>query len=235
MARTNIVSSFAVLHQFTRRFRPSGDGWVSDAIEDIGAALNIMHMHGAMMQTVCEITITGYRGKLPCNAEAIDYFEYENCYLPITHKNRVPGNGTLDPHVIAHGTINGPWLRTNFETGTVIVHYEIYPVDEKGFPMIHDSQLLFEALIWYIGRNYLMAGYTHPIITFPYADAMWEKAWPRAQNDVNFPSTQNAERFQYMWNTLIPNTTYQYKAYMETVGNPDNSNIEDFTEPSISN
>lgn len=233
----NFVSSMAVINQFARRFKPIGSGWVATAIEDIGGALSILHMHGAMIETSCDVTITSYRGKIPCTVEAIERIEYGGCFLPLVKKGRVPQDTTLDQLTINHVTINGPYLRPNWlETGILKVHYLTAVVDNQGFPSIPDNQILFDALQWYILMNYLLAGNKHSEFNYEKAEARWERDIPRAQNDVNFPSTDDMERFSIMWVNIIPDLAAPYRAYQQTIDPSSlDGDISDFTAPSLTN
>ena len=234
MGKVNFVSSLYVINQISRRLKPVDDGWQANAIEEIGAALNILHMVDSFEQTFCEITVSNYKAKLPCNIESILFFEYEGCWLPVTGHRKTFSSNSIDNHKLHRATLNVAYLQTSFETGTVKVHYDAIPCDNYGYPLIPDNQKLFDALQWYVTAQMLLSGYKHPELNYDKAIAYWERYYPRAQNSVNFPSTQDMERFKSMWVNIIPRINYQYDAYEEKVyTNNANADISDFTEPSI--
>lgn len=93
---------------------------------------------------------------------------------------------------------------TSFETGTIQIHYYAFPVNKTtGLPMVPDTYLAKEAILWYLISRMLMAGYVHPKFTFEFADDRWEQKKMEAMNDAMYPSIEDTKSFGKMWVRLI--------------------------------
>lgn len=101
--------------------------------------------------------------------------------------------------------INPNYIVTSFEEGTVKLHYDGYPLDDCGFPLIPDNIYYKQALEWYIIRQMLMGGYKNENFNWQIADQQWKRYCVAAQNDAAYPSIDKMESFKNMWVRLVPN------------------------------
>lgn len=101
--------------------------------------------------------------------------------------------------------INPNYIITSFETGHIKLHYEAYPIDDEGFPMIPNHRYHKEAAEWLVVRNLIRRGYTNPVIDFDKAHNFWCEYKRLAQNRAAFPSIDQVDRFKNMWVRLVPN------------------------------
>jgi len=101
--------------------------------------------------------------------------------------------------------INPDYIQTSFDKGDVKVHYTAYPVCEDGYPKVPDNIYYKQALEWYILRQMLMGGYTHPVFNWQTADLKWGEYCVKAQNDAAYPSIDKMESFKNMWVRMVPN------------------------------
>ena len=101
--------------------------------------------------------------------------------------------------------INPDYIQTSFEKGTIKVHYTAYPICDDGYPKVPDNIYYKQALEWYIIRQMIMGGYTHPFINWQFADVQWKKYCVSAQNDAAYPSIDKFESFKNMWVRMVPN------------------------------
>lgn len=101
--------------------------------------------------------------------------------------------------------INPDYIQTSFQDGTIKVHYTAYPLCDDGLPRIPDNIYYKQALEWYIIRQMMMGGYTHPSINWQLADVQWKKYCVAAQNDAAYPSIDKMESFKNMWVRMVPN------------------------------
>lgn len=233
-----MVSSLAVINKFGNRFKPTGDNWLIDAIEWVGEALKIMNIIQGLIPDAIDKEIVAYKVKVPICPDALLSVDYENCYLPLDRPSKFSNDCCTIGHGRARGYIKGPYLQTNFETGTVTFHVLTFPTCEKGFPLVPNNVTLFEAITWYCLREYLAQGNKHHTFSWGDADAMWEKYWPRAANSVDFPKLYNQDAFKNMWVSLIPqlhlhlvgNRTFNYDSINGT-----GSNLSDFTGNALIN
>lgn len=101
--------------------------------------------------------------------------------------------------------INPDYIITSFEEGHIKLHYEAYPTDDEGFPMIPDHRYHKEAAEWLVVRNLLRLGYTNPVIDFDKAHNFWCEYKQLARNKSAYPSIDQMETFKNMWVRLAPN------------------------------
>lgn len=110
----------------------------------------------------------------------------------------------LNPYNGEYYLLNPNYIQTSFEEGNIKLHYSALPVDDCGFPLIHDSPMNKRAIVWYVITMLLVQGYKHPIFTWELADAKWEEFMPRAQNELKSPSSGDMKLFKNMWVRMIP-------------------------------
>jgi hypothetical protein len=103
--------------------------------------------------------------------------------------------------------INPDYIQTSFASGHIKLHYEAYPTDSEGYPMLPDHRYHKEAAEWLIIRNLIRLGYSNPVVNFERAHQFWCEYKLLAQNRSAFPSIGQMDRFKNMWVRLIPNTT----------------------------
>lgn len=101
--------------------------------------------------------------------------------------------------------INPNYVVTSFEEGDIKLHYDGYPLDDCGFPMIPDNIYYKQALEWYIIRQMMMGGYKNENFNWQIADQQWKHYCVAAQNDAAYPSIDKMESFKNMWVRLVPN------------------------------
>lgn len=101
--------------------------------------------------------------------------------------------------------INPDYIQTSFEEGSVKIHFTAYPLCEDGYPKVPDNIYYKQALEWYIIRQMLMGGYTHPFLNYAVADQKWGHYCVAAQNDAAYPSIDKMEAFKNMWVRMVPN------------------------------
>jgi hypothetical protein len=79
MAHINkMVSCNEVLAEILRTFKPAGSSWITEAIEDIGWAIQGIGYHAGLEDKATEppyITVNNHRGKIPCDVERLIHVE----------------------------------------------------------------------------------------------------------------------------------------------------------------
>ncbi|PHS35734.1 MAG: hypothetical protein COA82_03725 [Alkaliphilus sp.] len=214
METLKVVSAKTVIAKVIKTYKPNGDGWIGDAMQWIGEGLNQMGIQGNTVLVKKTIQVVGWRAALPCDIESLEYICYNGSYLTINNQTLATADSCGLQVSHASAIINGCAVQPTFETGEIDIHYRNLILDGDNFPMIPKSELLNEALSWFIMRNYLLQGNTHPVVDFPMADAMWLQFQPRAQNDVSFPTPIGQEAFANMWVNLVPQFTQHYKGFV---------------------
>jgi hypothetical protein len=184
-------------------------GWTARALEIIGAIEGLKPVNKS-------ITIQSGKGLLPCNIQQLMFFSKDvyhyrvktdfTCEALVNNPDGYFSNG-------GYVEINESYVFTQFDSGTIMCHYLSIPVDNCGYPLIIDDAFITEAIGWYITYKLILGGYKHHTIkNWQDAKALWEQAYPRAQNSVNFPKPQDMEKFKNNW-TLIAKDDRLIKHY----------------------
>ena len=227
-----VISSARVVAYVVRRFGLSDDGWVADCIESIGHGLGTLNMGLAVEKTSIEREVIDFKCYPPCNAEFINGIFYGGVRLnKLAATTNIPQR-TFDGVQPRYSYwFNGPYIQFTFETGCVEIHYERFACDDKGFPLIPNSDLLIEALAWNFMVEYLSAGNTHPVFDYGAAEQRWELYQARAFNDVMFPHPDDSARFHRMFTSMVPNIDMHDLSFVDYQSdvNTDNGDISQFT------
>jgi hypothetical protein len=83
---------------------------------------------------------------------------------------------------------NMDYIQTSFESGTIIVDgLELYK-DEDGFLMIPDSEVLKEAIYYWVLNKLIGRGYKHPVLGFSDTYTLYKDYARKISGVLNFPS-----------------------------------------------
>lgn len=197
-----MISAKTAIAKFQTKFKPAGDGWVVDGLDWIGEALAMMNLTQGAVPSAIDVDVVDYKALIPICPDALISVTYESCNLPIDRPSNFGDTSHMKQR--ARAWISGPYLKTNFETGTVTFHVYSTPLGDDGYPLMPNSAMALEAISWYMLREYLSQGNTHPTFSYKDANTQWETWWPRGANDVNFPTPYNQDAFRQMWVNIIP-------------------------------
>jgi len=220
------ISSKTVISKVIRDFGIKDSDWQIDAIEWIGEAIEFIGHHFGFVKTEVELTITDYRALLPTDFYNVvsNGVVYEDITLPygdgqaiyessdafyITKSTMIEDGETIELEwnerlatastVGEYYTLNDNYLITSFEAGTVDFTYYAFPIDSSGFLTIPDNVYYKEAISWYVMKQLIKQGRKHPIFSYEYANANWEKSCTRAANDVAYPIPDKFKTFIKRW------------------------------------
>ena len=103
--------------------------------------------------------------------------------------------------------IDGGYIKTSFQTGTICLSYKAFPTDEDCYPLVPDDISYKEAMFWYIYKKLLLSspGFKNNGIKYDYADEKWKYYCTQARNAANYPDIDRYESFLNQWVRLIPN------------------------------
>jgi hypothetical protein len=173
-----------------------GSSWVNIASEQIGHALGLAKIKLHYESVSVDLIVSDYRVKLPCNYKALDCITYNGFRLPNTQsvnnkktEESIPQEFLLmNYHTDDDYYIEGNYIHTSFKDGTITVYFKRIPIehdelDNIDYIMMPDSEILIEAVSWYVISQILITGYNHPILKYEFAYKMWLKMYPQAQND----------------------------------------------------
>ena len=95
----------------------------------------------------------------------------------------------------------GNIIKTNIESGNVLLFYKTFLTDEDGYPVIYNSFNYIEYLIWFIMHRLLLRGYKHPVLTIKETYGEIEKYKHKIENEIMIDSFDE-QSFIKHWNTF---------------------------------
>lgn len=204
----SLINCQTLLPKINRDFGIRLTDWATDSIEWIAEAVEIIGCGGSLIKTHKVLTIEEFKHKLPCSVEAILGIKYKGERLP--ERNSINSTETdflktLPTCVDHYYTINGNYINTSFETGSITVFYLTLSVDENGYPCIPDRVKVKNAITWYLMMMLMGKGYKHPVFDYSACEQRWNKYYPQAQNDLKFHSLDRAWALKDARMNLVPN------------------------------
>jgi len=99
------------------------------------------------------------------------------------------------------------YIKTNVETGYVMLAYQAIPTDAEGYPMIPDNQSFLDAIYWYINMKLLYpewkTGKTRDAVYYD-ARRSWNYYCKQAYGDALMPNKDQMESIKNSWLRLVP-------------------------------
>lgn len=120
--------------------------------------------------------------------------------------NSESGDGMATTSDITYVVTSG-YIKTNIETGYLMMAYQAIPTDNKGYPMIPDDSAFIEAIYWYIVMKlYYPMWVAGQIRDAVYYDARrsWNYYCKQAYADALMPNTDQLESIKNSWLRLVP-------------------------------
>lgn len=99
------------------------------------------------------------------------------------------------------------YIKTNVETGYVMLAYQAIPTDAEGYPMIPDNQSFLDALYWYINMKLMYPDWREGRVRDAvYADAKrsWNYYSKQAYGDALMPNKDQMESIKNTWLRVVP-------------------------------
>ena len=99
------------------------------------------------------------------------------------------------------------YIKTNVETGYIMLAYQAIPTDADGYPMIPDNQSFLDAIYWYINMKLMYPDWiTGKVRDAVYADAKrsWNYYCKQAYGDALMPNKDQMESIKNSWLRLVP-------------------------------
>lgn len=219
-----------VIAQIYRDIKPSHSGWVDDAIEWIGDAIEIMGVHQGFEECSLPCKVIDHRVKLPCNLQYFLGIEHHGMRLQRTGATNAANPCAALNNMVAHSHtknyyLNPNYIMTSFKEGEIIIYYMGLKVDCDGFPFIPDDAYYREALEWYVLYKMCLRGYKHQTLDFKSARELWELTYPRAQNSCRTMDIDGYELFKKSWLGLVKNTNQTNQFFHNEYGAYHGANI----------
>lgn len=139
-----------------------------------------------------------------------------NTYPAIRSQLNVLLDDTTTPSSTSGGTdftsdftylITPGYIKTNVQTGYVLLAYQAIPTDGDGYPLIPDDQSFIEALYWYITMKLLYPGWKEGHVRDAvYYDARrsWNYFCKQAYGNALMPNKDQMESIKNSWLRLVP-------------------------------
>lgn len=99
------------------------------------------------------------------------------------------------------------YIKTNVETGFIMLAYQAIPTDIDGYPLIPDDQSFMEAIYWYITMKTLYPKWQRGSIRDAvYYDSRrsWNYYCKQAQGNALMPNRDQMESIKNTWLRLVP-------------------------------
>jgi len=116
--------------------------------------------------------------------------------------------------------ISSNYIKTNVETGYIMMAYQAIPTDGYGYPLIPDDASFIEALYWYITMKLLYPQWKQGSVrTEVYYDARrsWNYYCKQAYANAMLPNTDQLESIKNSWNRLVPEL-FEHSTGFSTLG-----------------
>jgi len=117
-------------------------------------------------------------------------------------------------------TITNNWIKTNQETGYLMLSYQAVPVDCDGYPMIPDLASFHEAIYWYINMKYLYPKWAQGRVrdaVYYDARSSWNFYRKQSYAEALMPDRDEMESIKNAWLRLVPNIN-QHSEFFSTLG-----------------
>ena len=128
--------------------------------------------------------------------------------------------GTSTTGDVVYVITPGGWIKTNQETGYLMVAYQAIPLDLDGYPLVPDDQTFLEALYWYINVKLMypdwVAGKIRDAVYYD-ARRSWNFYCKQAYGTAMMPAADQLESFKNSWLRLIPEIN-EHSTFFSTLG-----------------
>jgi hypothetical protein len=134
--------------------------------------------------------------------------------------NQLPDGGTSATSDYTY-ILKGHYLKTNVNTGFIMMAYQAIPIDYEGYPLIPDNVSFIEAVYWYITMKLLypqwVGGRVRDAV---YADAKrsWNFYCKQAYGNAMMPNgAEQMETIKNTWHRLVEEFN-EHDSFFSTLG-----------------
>ena len=125
-------------------------------------------------------------------------------------------NGTSDLVYVIHDG----YVKTNMQTGYLLIAYQAIPTDIDGYPLVPDEQSFLDALYWYITMKLYYPEWKQGRIRDEvYYDARrsWNYYCKQAYGNAMMPNIDQLESIKNSWLRLVPELN-EHDGFFSTLG-----------------
>jgi hypothetical protein len=112
------------------------------------------------------------------------------------------------------------YIKTNIETGYIMLAYQAIATDAEGYPLVPDNESFIEAIYWYINMKLLYPEWkTGHVRDAVYYDAKrsWNYYCKQAYGDALMPNRDQMESIKNSWLRLVPEI-HEHSTGFSTMG-----------------
>jgi len=117
--------------------------------------------------------------------------------------------------------VKGGYLKTNIESGFLMVAYQAIPTDSEGYPLIPDNASFIEAIYWYVTMKLLYPQWASgQVRDAVYADAKrsWNFYCKQAYGNSMMPNgAEQLEAIRNTWHRLVQEWG-EHDTFFSTIG-----------------
>lgn len=196
-----------LISQDSERLIGESVDWIGDVLESIAATTPLVDK--TLIQEVKNGKIV-----IPCDLYLIKAVSYKGTYLRYgsqTFAYNLHCDDCINAQIIHSDytyTVNPGYINTNVpENDQICVHYQAFPVDSEGYPLVPDHVAVTQALFYYITYMLMLGGFEHPNkqFTLGFVHNEYMKYRTQAENQLEMFDIPRMESFKNQWVRLIPN------------------------------
>ena len=178
---------------------PSDDS--SDVVED-----DVVYPDSTLVGVAMELYDESYADALArLNGDSV-LREYLTGLIYNSSANTVTRDTTTLSNKYSY-VITPGYIKTNSQTGYLMVSYQAVPVDDEGYPKIPDDESFEEAIYWYINMKLMYpewrAGRVRDAIYYD-ARRSWNFHRRQAYANALMPNSDQLESIKNAWLRLVP-------------------------------
>lgn len=192
----------------------------ADAIEWSAEAINLLGVYNSYQDKISkEITITNFRGELPCDITHIKMVRDFNTHIPLIRsfdQFHLSNYYRCDDEQVANNCVceiptyicDNSYIFTSFKEGSIEISYKAVPTDEDGIPTIPDDTKYIRAIACYIAECIGMKLYLQDKLTETKLNKLERNrdwAFGSAKMQMIIPDVDQMESFKNRMLRLIPN------------------------------
>lgn len=183
------------------------DVTLEEAVQYVVDFLHALNVGNIFQDREAVVNIDAFRGILPCDLIRVTQVKDLKSGLCLRYMTNSFYSSGVDES-LTYKT-QGKVIYTSFPKGSVLVAYKAIPVDEEGFPLVHDNPRLLGAVEAYIKKKVFtilfdMGKINQNVLQ----NCQQEYAWlvGQCQSEYTMPSIDEMESIKNEMTTLIQKT-----------------------------
>lgn len=194
--------------------------FVDDFIEWIAEGLQYIGSYYQYIEKDATITITDYKGELPCDLVTLLRIHNKTDNLPDSFNKSLIGTTnsqiSRNSNTARDYNITNNVITASYKTGNMYIQYLALPLDCDGFPEIPDIIDYKDALMWKCAYQLALKGYTFKNVKLndiDYTHAKWGRYCIQARAAINMPDADTMERIKNIMIRFKPDLNQYYNNF----------------------